>query len=394
MPKSKQPNTFYKNDIPASVVVFLVALPLCLGIALASGAPLFSGLISGIIGGIIVGTLSGSALGVSGPAAGLAIVVYQAITTLGSFNLFLVSVVIAGILQVIMGYLRAGSIAHHFPDSVIDGMLTGIGIIIILKQIPTITASTGASIVSAISILILIIWETESFKKSSLTKIAQGPLIAVIMGIILHHLFSDNPLLKISPQDMVNIPITDSVFSFFNLFTFPDFSGLLSPQVYTTAIVLAIIASLETVLSLEAIDKQDPQKRVSPANQELKAQGIGNIISGLIGGLPISQVVVRSSANQQSGAQTKLSTILHGLLLLISVITIPHLLNQIPLGVLAAILIMVGGKLAKPSIFINFYKQGLGQFIPFLVTIIGVVYEDILIGIGLGIVVSLIINRK
>lgn len=409
-----------KDDLPASFVVFLVALPLCLGIALASGAPLFSGLISGIIGGIIVGMLSGSALGVSGPAAGLAVIVFQAISTLGSFNIFLVSVVLAGILQVIMGYVKAGVIAYFFPSSVIHGMLTGIGIIIILKQLPHAfgydkdymgntalqqadgqtlfstlstmlnSVSPGVMVVTVISLIILIIWETKFFKKSPITKIVQGPLVAVITGIILHHVLATSAHLVISPEHIVNIPAPENLISFFSNFTFPDFRGLLMPQVYSIAVVLAVIASLETLLCVEAADKQDTQKRVTPTNRELKAQGIGNIVAGLIGGLPITQVVVRSSANQQSGGKTKLSTILHGTLLLISVLTIPRLLNQIPLGVLAAILLMVGFKLAKPSIFIKMYKQGTGQLIPFLVTVAGIVFEDLLIGIALGLGVAII----
>lgn len=408
-----------KEDLPASFVVFLVALPLCLGIALASGAPLFSGVISGIVGGIVVGMLSGSALGVSGPAAGLAVIVYQAIATLGSFDLFLVSVIIAGVLQVAMGYLRAGLIAYFFPSSVIHGMLTGIGIIIFLKQLPHAVGydkdyvgnfafqqaggqntfsslsnmlnavSPGVIVVALVALLILIIWETPFFKKQAFAKVIPGPLVAVLTGIGLNVAFSEIPSLAISAEHMVKIPIAASLLGFLGNFTFPNFRGLLMPQIYSTALVLAVIASLETLLSVEAGDKQDPQKRVTPTNRELKAQGIGNIISGLIGGLPITQVVVRSSANQQSGGKTKLSTITHGFLLLVSVVTIPHLLNYIPLGVLASVLLMVGYKLAKPAIFIKMYKAGTGQFIPFMVTVVGVVCEDLLIGIALGLAVAL-----
>ena len=413
-----------KDDVPASVVVFLVAMPLCLGIALASGAPLFAGLISGIIGGVVVGALSGSPLGVSGPAAGLAVIVLNAITNLGSFEVFLVAVILAGIIQLLMGIAKAGIIAHFFPSSVIHGMLAGIGIIIFLKQIPHAFGydkvpegdvhfqqvdgqntfseltnmldyiSPGVLIVSVVSLGILILWETPVFKKLKFTKLVQGPLVAVVTGIILTLVFGSMASLTISAEHMVSVPVPENVNEFFSNFSFPDFNALKNPQVYVTAVVIAVVASLETLLCVEASDKQDTLKRITPTNRELKAQGVGNIISGCIGGLPLTQVIVRSSANQQSGGKTKASTILHGVLLLASVIAIPNILNLIPLGVLAAILLVVGYKLAKPALFIKMYKDGLGQFIPFLVTVLGIVFTDLLMGIGLGMVVAVFIILK
>jgi len=410
-----------KHDIPASIVVFLVAMPLCLGIALASGAPLFAGLISGIIGGIVVGAFSGSPLGVSGPAAGLAVIVLNAITDLGGFEIFLVAVILAGILQLIMGFAKAGIIAYFFPSSVIHGMLAGIGIIIFLKQIPHAFGydkdpegdlsfqqvdghntfnelihmldfiSPGVLLISAISLAILIIWETSFFKKMKFTKLVQGPLVAVVTGIILNKIFNTIPSLAISADHLVSVPIPESVEGFLSNFSTPDFSALLRPEVYITAIVIAVVASLETLLCVEASDKQDTLKRVTPTNRELKAQGIGNIIAGFIGGLPVTQVIVRSSANQQSGGKTKASTIIHGFLLLISIIAIPKVLNMIPLGVLAAILLVVGYKLAKPALFKRMYKEGYGQLIPFVVTIVGIVFTDLLMGIALGMVVAIFI---
>jgi len=410
-----------KYDIPASIVVFLVALPLCLGVALASGAPLFAGVISGIIGGIVVGALSGSPLGVSGPAAGLAVIVLDAITDLGGFDVFLVALIIAGILQVIMGFVRAGIIAYFFPSSVIHGMLAGIGIIIFLKQIPHAfgydldpqsdvsfqqvdgenTFSElfhmidfivpGVVLITLISVIILLIWDTSFFKKLKFTTLIQGPLVAVVVGIILTTVFANIPGLAISADHMVSVPVPDSVDSFLGNFTTPNFNALSNPKVYMTAIVIAVVASIETLLSVEASDKLDTFKRVTPTNKELKAQGIGNLVAGFIGGLPLTQVIVRSSANQQSGGRTKASTIIHGVLLLLSVVVIPRILNMIPLGVLAAILMVIGYKLAKPSLFKKMYKEGLGQFVPFVVTIVGIVFTDMLMGIALGMVVAIFV---
>ncbi|MBL1279518.1 MAG: SulP family inorganic anion transporter [Fluviicola sp.] len=410
------PLKYLKDDIPASIVVFLVAMPLCLGIALASGAPLFSGLISGIIGGIVVGALSGSPLGVSGPAAGLAVIVLNAITDLGAFDIFLVAVIIAGIIQLIMGFAKAGIIAYFFPSSVIHGMLAGIGILIFLKQISHAfgydevpegewhnifhelialvmvnTIHVGVLTITVVSLAILIIWNTKLFQKFKFTKLIQGPLVAVIIGIILVKVFENIPSLTIDKSHLVNVPVPESVSSFFSNFTLPNFSALSNPDVYVTAIVIAVVASLETLLCVEASDKQDTLKRITPTNRELKAQGVGNIIAGFIGGLPVTQVIVRSSANQQSGGKTKTSTIIHGFLLLISIIAIPSVLNMIPLGVLAAILLVVGYKLAKPALFKRMYKEGWGQLIPFIVTIVGIVFTDLLMGIGMGVVVAIFI---
>ena len=414
-----------KHDLPASLVVFLVAVPLCLGIALASGAPLFSGIIAGIIGGIVVGSLSGSPLGVSGPAAGLAVIVLTAINEMGGlagggFEIFLLSVVLAGVIQLILGYARAGIIGYYFPSSVIKGMLAGIGVIIILKQIPHAFGydenpegeiaflqpdgqntfselvhmmnfiSPAAIIITLVSLAILILWEQPFMKKQSFSKLIQGPLIVVVFGI-LFNVFTQGTSLAISAEHLVAIPIATSFYEITNLFSTPDFSAITNPMVYTTAITIAIVASLETLLCVEATDKLDPYKRITPTNQELKAQGIGNIISGLVGGLPITQVIVRSSANSQSGGKTKASTIMHGILMLVSIIAIPAVLNKIPLGVLAAILFVVGYKLAKPALFIKMYKQGLGQFIPFIVTVVGIIFSDLLIGIALGLVVAIFI---
>lgn len=408
-----------KSDLPASIVVFFVAVPLCLGIALASGAPLFSGLIAGIVGGIIVGALSNSQAGVSGPAAGLAVIVLAAIDELG-FEVFLAAVVLAGVIQVLMGVARAGFIAYFFPSSVIKGMLAGIGVIIILKQIPhalgydsdptgqlgydqpdggtTFSALSnmlgdfqlGAIVISLVSLAILIFWETVLVKRSKVFQLIQGPLVAVTFGI-LFQLFTSKfvPALALDPEHLVQVPVADSLSGVMALFVFPDWSLILDSALWVTAVTLAVVASLETLLCVEATDKMDPQKRVTPTNRELVAQGCGNMISGMVGGLPITQVIVRSSANLQSGAKTKLSAILHGLLLLIFVGLLPTVLNMIPLAVLASILFVVGYKLAKPAIVMEVFRKGLGQFIPFIVTILGIVFTDLLMGIGMGMVCAL-----
>lgn len=410
-----------KNDLPASIVVFFVALPLCLGIALASGAPLFSGLIAGIIGGIVVGGLSGSKVGVSGPAAGLAAIVLTAIGTLGSYENFLVAVVLGGIIQLIFGFLRAGIIGYYFPSSVIKGMLTGIGIIIILKQIPNFfgydeesawdlefleidggntfseliniidNIHPGASLIGIISLGILLFWDKVLSKKHKIFQIIQGPFTVVVLGIVFYTLFKDNGILSISPKHLVSVPIPEDAQSFINQFSFPNFSAITNHEVWITAFTIALVASLETLLCVEATDKIDPDKNVTPTNRELLAQGTGNIVSGLIGGLPITQVIVRSSANIQSGGKSKLSAILHGFLLLISVILIPRLLNMIPLSVLAAILLIVGYKLAKPELFKKMYKLGWKQSVPFFVTVIGIIFTDLLVGIGLGLLVGIVV---
>lgn len=410
-----------KNDLPASIVVFFVALPLCLGIALASGAPLFSGLIAGIIGGIVVGALSGSSIGVSGPAAGLAAIVLTAIGTLGGYENFLVAVVLGGVIQVLFGVLKAGVIGYYFPSSVIKGMLTGIGIIIILKQIPhffgydtdpegdfaffqvdgkntfseileTINnISPGATLVAVIGLSILILWDKVLSKKGRVFKLIQGPLVAVAVGIIFYILTKNSATLSISGDHLVSVPIPEDINSFIAQFSFPNFGVIGNPEIWITAFTIALVASLETLLCVEATDKLDPEKRVTPTNRELLAQGTGNIISGMIGGLPITQVIVRSSANIQSGGKSKASAIIHGFFLLISVILIPTLLNMIPLSVLAAILFIVGYKLAKPALFKKMYDMGWKQFIPFTVTVVGIVFTDLLVGIGLGLAVGIVV---
>ena len=411
--------SYLKNDLPASIVVFFVALPLCLGIALASGAPLFSGLIAGIVGGIVVGAISGSQVGVSGPAAGLAAIVLAAIASLGGYENFLLAVVLGGIIQILFGVLRAGIIGYYFPSSVIKGMLTGIGIIIILKQIPHFFGwdadpggdfaffqvdgentfseifnslnhiSLGPTIIALISLGILILWNTVLSKKAKIFQLVQGPLVAVVAGIIFYAVTKGSSTLGFSANQLVNVPVPEDITSFLAQFSFPNFSAITNPQIWVVAFTIALVASLETLLCVEATDKLDPEKRVTPTNRELLAQGTGNVISGLIGGLPITQVIVRSSANIQSGNKTKISAIIHGFFLLISVILIPRILNMIPLSVLAAILFIVGYKLANPALFKTLYDLGWKQFIPFIVTVLGIVFIDLLIGLGLGLLVGI-----
>ena len=409
-----------KSDLPASIVVFFVALPLCLGIALASGAPLFSGLIAGIVGGIIVGALSGSHIGVSGPAAGLAAIVLTAIGTLGGFENFLLAVVLGGFIQLAFGLFKAGIIGYYFPSSVIKGMLSGIGLIIILKQIPiffgyvapegdfsflqsdgsnTFTGITnaleyispGATLIGVIAMGILLLWSNVLTAKARIFELVQGPLIAVVLGIVFYELTASNAYWAIAESNLVKVPIPKDMSSFLGQFTFPNFSVIGDAQIWITAFTIALVASLETLLCVEATDKLDPYKRVTPTNRELLAQGVGNIFSGLIGGLPITQVIVRSSANIQSGGRSKLSAIIHGVFLLVSVVSIPQLLNKIPLSVLAAILFIVGYKLANPSTFRKMIALGWKQYVPYFITIIGIVFTDLLVGIGLGLTVGIMI---
>lgn len=420
------PNTSFfshlNKDLPASVVVFLVALPLCLGIALASGAPPLSGIIAGIVGGTVVALMSGSPLGVSGPAAGLAAIVASAITDFGGldyFDVFLMAVVLAGIMQVILGVLKAGVIGYYFPSAVIKGMLAGIGVIIILKQIPHFfgydedpegdfeffqvdgentfsellntanNISPGAAIIGILSLAVLILWEQGFMKKLAISRFIQGPLVAVILGIVLTVVFSGGAY-ALQGDQLVILPEAKSFNEFVGIFTLPDFTAIAKPAIWVTAITIAVVASLETLLCVEATDKLDPLKRNTPTNRELIAQGTGNIVSGMIGGLPITQVIVRSSANIQSGGVTKASAFFHGLLLLVSVAFIPFLLNMIPLASLAAILLVVGYKLAKPANFKAMWNAGFSQFLPFIVTIVAIVFTDLLVGIGLGMVVAII----
>lgn len=410
------------SDFPASIVVFLVALPLCLGIALGSGAPLFSGLIAGMVGGIVIGTLSGSQLSVSGPAAGLTAIVVAAIAKLQVFEVFLVAVVIAGFIQTILGFLKAGIIGDYIPNSVIKGMLAAIGIILILKQLPHFVGydkdylgdetfsqvdkentfseilnsfgaiTPAAMIIGIISILILITWETKFFKSKKALTLIPGPLVVVLVGVLINMLFNVNEDFfhwGDKHVNLVTLPIAENASMFISFFTFPDFSHISNPQVWISGLTIAIVASLETLLGIEAVDKLDPYKRVTPTNRELKAQGVGNLLSGLIGGLPLTSVIVRSSANVMAGAKTKMSTIYHGLMLLLSVFFIPKVLNLIPLSALAAILIFTGYKLAKVGLFKDFYKRGSDQFVPFVVTIIAILMTDLLVGIVVGILVGL-----
>jgi len=390
---------YLKDDLPAGLVVFLVALPLCLGIALASGAPLFAGIISGIVGGILVTFLSGSALSVSGPAAGLTVIVLNGITELGSYETFLFAVVLAGIIQVVLGYLKAGVIGYYFPSSVIKGMLAAIGIILILKQVPVaigymkdsgVQYHVGAIIIAAISIAIILVWDLPVLKKFAFFKFVPGALIAVIVGILLNNAFiSFQPNWVLDASQLVKLPKAASMNDFVNQFTLPDFTQFTNYKVYVLAVTIAIIASLESLLSTEAADKLDPFKRITPTNQELKAQGIGNIVSGLIGGLPMTAVIVRTSANVNAGGKTKLSAIFHGLLLLVSVAFFATFLNQIPLPCLAAVLLVVGYKLAKISLFKEMYKLGWDQFIPFIITVVAIQFSDLLKGISLGMLVAI-----
>lgn len=411
-----------KNDLPASIIVFFVAVPLCLGIALASGAPLFSGLIAGMVGGVIVGGISNSALGVSGPAAGLALTVAAAIVSLGSFEIFLVSVVIAGVLQILLGVLKGGVIGYYFPSSVIKGMLTGIGLSIILKNIPHAFGydadyqgdltfiqadgensfselinmlnyiSPGAIVVSIISLSILLVWDNVLAKKANFFKLVQGPLVAVFVGVGYQLLANKYfPFFGIGENHLVKVPVAESFDSFIDQFSFPTFSALGNFEVWLTGGVIAFVASIETLLSVEATDKLDPKKRVTNTNRELIAQGTGNIVSGLIGGIPVTQVIVRSSVNVQSGGQTKLSGIIHGFLILLCIAFIPFVLNMIPYAVLASILLVVGFKLAKPALFKQMLKLGWSQFIPFVVTIFGLVFIGLLEGVGFGLGVGIIV---
>jgi len=409
-----------KHDAPASIAVFLVALPLCLGIAMASGAPLFAGLIAGIIGGIVVSWASGSQLSVSGPAAGLTVIVFMAIETLGSFEAFLLSVVIAGVLQIAMGYLRAGIIGAFFPSSVIKAMLSAIGLILIIKQIPHAvgydvsfegddsymmeTASSsfhelsnsfgaispGAVIIATVALIILIAWDTQWMRQFAFVRRIPGALVAVVWGVVFNltalELF---PSLVVVGKHLVSLPTLSDFNQFAELFVQPDFSVFLNPQVYVVAVTLAIIASLETLLSLEAANKLDPLKRVAPTNRELKAQGLGNILSGMIGGLPITAVIVRTSANVHAGGVTRMSSFLHAVWLLLSVLFLAQFLNMIPLSVLAAVLLHIGFKLVNPKQFFSMYKEGLSQFLPFIITIVAVLSTDLLQGIIIGIFVGL-----
>lgn len=399
----------WKSDVGASVVVFLVALPLCLGIALASGAPLFSGIVTGVIGGIVVGVASGSHLMVSGPAAGLTAIVVSALATLGSFNAFLVAVFLAGLMQIGLGFARAGVIGYYFPNAVIRGMLAGIGIIIILKQLPQALGNaapvgtpaaelgplgtfgpinTGALLLTLLSLAILVLWDQKFMKRVALIP---GALIAVVIGVVLNSMFtSSGSALALGQERLVALPLIGSAADLRAALSAPDWSTVTSPAVWTVAITVAIVASLETLLSLEATDRMDPLKREAPTNRELVAQGIGNALCGLAGGLPMTGVIVRSSANVYAGAKTKASAILHGVLLAGAVLAVPALLNRIPLAVLAAILLYTGWKLAHPRNLMYFLKKGWHQWLPFVATVVAILATDLLVGICFGLVTAIV----
>lgn len=419
-------NNFFanlKSDFSAGLVVFLVALPLCLGIAMASGAPLFSGIISGIVGGLVVGYLSTSHLSVSGPAAGLTAIVLTAITDLGAFDIFLTTVFIAGIIQLILGFIKAGSISNYFPTNVIEGMLAGIGVIIFLKQIPHAFGydkdyegdlsflqpdsentfseifhlishvQLGSIIITLLSLFILITWSKVEFLKK--IKLVPPALVAVIVSILLNEFFIiSGSSFSIKREHLVSLPVPNSIEEFKSIFILPNFSALANTKVWIIGITIAIVASIETLLCIEAADRMDEQKRFTNTNVELKAQGIGNIISSLLGGLPMTSVVVRTSANNTAGAKSKLAAIIHGLLLTICVISIPTILNKIPLATLAAVLLLVGYKLANPKIIFHFWAKGKYQFVPFIATFVAVVFTDLLKGVALGMIISILFVLK
>ena len=412
-----------KHDAPAGLVVFLVALPLCLGIALASGAPLFSGIIAGIVGGILISFISGSEISVSGPAAGLAVIVATAIQNLGSFRIFLLAVAISGLFQIVLGFARAGVIGNYVPNAVIKGMLAAIGVVILLKQIPhalgrdvnyegdfdfffeieaksntlldivkaVYTATPAAVIITIASLAVLLAWEKPAFQRIRLFKLIPAPLIVVLLGILLNEGFkSFFTGFQLKPEDghLVALPVPENITAFFGQFTFPDWSAIRNKQVFITALTIAIVGSIETLLSIEASDKLDPYRRISSTNRELKAQGLGNLISGLLGGLPVTSVIVRSSANVYAGARTRTSSFVHGLLLFICVLLIPSLLNRIPLASLAAILLVIGYKLTKIEIYKKMYHAGMDQFLPFIITVTAIVFTDLLNGVLIGLVVG------
>ncbi len=408
-----------KSDLASGLVLYFVALPLCLGIALASGAPLFSGIISGIIGGIVVGFLSNSQLSVSGPAAGLTAIVLTAISDLGTFDIFLTAVFIAGLVQLILGFLKAGTISNFFPNNVIEGMLAGIGVIIILKQIPHFFgfskdfqlsnflfqdknnsfltlintffsySKLGSVLIAVISLFILIAWDKIKFLKN--LKLIPGAFAAVIVSIIINQIFiNSGSNLALHGEYLVNLPIPKSFNEFQLSLPSPNIAGFANIKVWTAGLTIAIVASIETLLCIEASDRMDKLKRSTNTNTELKAQGIGNMLSALCGGLPMTSVALRTSANSCAGAKTKMSSIFHGILLLGSVLLIPVILNKIPLATLAGVLFLIGYKLAKPEKFTKFWHNGKYQFIPFFTTFAAVVCTDLLKGVALGIIISVL----
>lgn len=399
-----------KSDFASGLVVFLVALPLCLGIALASGAPLFSGIITGVVGGIVVGFLSQSHISVSGPAAGLTAIVFVAVADLG-YEAFLVAVILAGAMQFILGLMKAGTISNYFPSNVIEGMLAGIGVIIFIQQIPHALGSNveigsglqifssvfaafqsiqpGIVIITASSLAALIAWQNIPALKK--LKLVPGALVAVLLGVIINGLFimTGSPL-AVSAAYLVSLPVPSSLEELRGVFISPAFESIANPSVWVVAVTITIVASIETLLCIEATERMDPLRRFVNTNVELKAQGVGNLISGALGGLPMTSVVVRSSANVNAGAKSKMSAIIHGFLLLICVASIPMLLNRIPMATLAAILLMIGYKLAHPSTIKHFWEKGKYQFVPFIVTLLAVVFLDLLRGVALGMLISVI----
>jgi MFS superfamily sulfate permease-like transporter len=419
MSKSSGLLSHARQDLPAGLVVFLVAMPLCLGIAQASGAPLFAGLVAGVIGGIVVAALSGSSLSVSGPAAGLAVIVAAGIDKL-SLRGFLLSVVIAGALQVLMGALRLGAIAHFFPAAVIKGMLAAIGVLIILKQAPHAVGydkeyfgadafanndgntfatlghaagafAPGAILVSLLCVVVMLAWPR--LQRGAL-KLVPPALIAVVVGGVAATAFGAAGALALDKGHLVALPLFQSAGDVLGALVLPDFARLGDRAVWEVAITLAIVASLETLLSLEAVDRLDPDRRISPPNRELLAQGVGNVCSGLVGGLPITSVIVRSSANVHAGAKTRLSAIVHGLLLLVGVLFLAPVLNRVPLAALAVVLLFVGYKLTTPALWRAMWRAGPTQFVPFAVTIVAIVGTDLLKGTLIGVAVGLVFSIR
>jgi MFS superfamily sulfate permease-like transporter len=405
----------FKTDLSAGLVVFLIALPLCLGISLASGAPLFSGIISGIIGGIVVGFVSGSNINVSGPAASVALVVYTAIQTMGSYEAVLVAVILAGVFQIILGFLKAGTVAYFFPNAMIKGILASIGLVLILKQIPHAfgidevfkgmesfrekdggntfseivyvmqNIGWGPTIITFVSLFIIIFWDRPVMKKIAFFRFFPSALAAVVVSIGLNALYQIYfPDLVLGPNHLVQLPVAENLSAFIGFFTLPDFSQITNPQILSIALSITFIASLESLLSTEAGDKLDPYKRKTSTNKELKAQGIGNIIAGMVGGLPITAVIVRTSANVNAGGRTKTATITHGIIMLVCVALIPTVLNMIPLAALSAVLFVVGYKLTSYPIYKGVFKQGKKQFLPFIITILVVMFTDLITGIIVG----------
>ena len=415
---------YLSGDLTAGLSVFFASLPLCLGIALASGAPSLAGLIAGIVGGLVVGSLSGSEVSVSGPAAGLAVIVLDSIRTIGSYEAFLVAVVLAGLFQVLLGLLKVGRLSSFFPNSVIRGMLVGIGIVIVLKQIPhalgrdsdyegdfgfgqladrenTLTEiyqallapNLGAVVISVVSLLILIYWERMSKQTIRFFELFPAALTIILVGVGLNQLFKyvkPEWYLGDSSAHMVQIPLVSAENNLASVIRTPDFSVLSNLRIYGIALTIALVASLESLLNIEASERIDPLRRIPSPNQELVAQGVGSIVSGLIGGLPVASVVVRTSTNIMTGARTRLSTILNGALLFLSLFLAGSVLNHIPLSCLAALLIMVGYKLIRPRIASSVYKEDLSQFIPFIVTVLIIIFINLLIGIIVGTVVGLL----